>query len=266
MNEIANLLAKMFIARPSVRAVQMPNGEYITDRQGKEGPYRPFNRLALMDHISGVATYGHYLIEPETNDCKLFAFDIDFEQKGYLPVAFDDDGLPHAESVECNPRQLWRHRDFAGRQYMKGQLMHVANLLASKASRELELPVAVAYSGFKGVHVYCFTGRVSAAAARQGAQLVLELAGAQPLKGKNFFVLPDGDVNLGNISIETYPKQDNLDGGKTFGNLMRLPLGVNRKAPTDPTFFIDLSKGPGLMTPVKGENIVKYLETGDPWK
>lgn len=259
-------MAKMFIARPNVRAVQMSNGEYITDRQGKEGPYRPFDRASLVAHLEGNATYGHYLIEPETNDCKLFAFDIDFEQKGYLPVAFDDDGTPSKESVECNPRQLWRHRDFSGRDFMKGQLMHVAGLLASKAHRELELPVAVAYSGFKGVHVYCFTGRVSAAAARQGAQLVLELAGAEHLKGKNFFALPDGDIHLDNISIETYPKQDNLDGGKTFGNLMRLPLGVNRKAPKDPTFFIDLSKGPGLMTPVKGENIVKYLETGDPWK
>lgn len=266
MNEIANLLAKMFIARPSVRAVQMANGEYITDRQGKEGPYRPFDRASLVAHLLGNATYGHYLIEPETNDCKLFAFDIDFEQTGYLPCAFDHEGLPSGRVMKCNPRELWRQRDFDGRSYMKGQLMHVANLLASKARRELELPVAIAYSGYKGVHVYCFTGRVSAAAARQGAQLVLELAGANHLRGKNFFVLPDGDIQLGNISIETYPKQDNLDGSKTFGNLMRLPLGVNRKAPHDPTFFIDLTKGPGLMTPVKGENIVEYLETGDPWK
>lgn len=244
----------------------MANGEYITDRQGKEGPYRPFNRLALMDHLLGNATYGHYLIEPETNECKLFAFDIDFEQTGFLPAAFDDDGLPHSETVECNPRELWRQRDFDGRSYMKGQLMHVASLLASKARRELELPVAVAYSGYKGVHVYCFTGREKASLVREGVELVLGLAGAQHLKGKNFYTLPDGDIQLSNISIEVYPKQDAIEGESTFGNLMRLPLGVNRKAPKDPTFFIDLTKGPGLMAPVKGENIVKYLETGDPWK
>lgn len=266
MNEIANLLAKMFIARPSARAKQLHNGEYKLDRQGYDGPLRPFNRLALMDHLNGTETYGHYLIDPEANKCKLFAFDIDFEQKGWLPASFDADGVPSKEVVECNPRELWRHRDIAARAFMKNQLMHVANLLASTAHKELDLPVAVAYSGYKGVHVYCFTDSVPAEQASEGANIVLELVGANLFRGKNFYNIPGEEALLENLSIEVFPKQDSLDGGKSFGNLMRLPLGVNRKAPQDPTFFIDLSQYPGLMIPVKGDDVVQYLKTGDPWK
>jgi hypothetical protein len=257
MNELTNLLAKMFIARPGVKAVQRSNGEYYPLEE-------PFTRGCLVEHLTGERTYGHYLINPETDMCKLFAFDIDFEKTGYLPTSFDSDGLPSEETTECNPREAWRNWAHPARNFMKQQLMHVASLLASKAHRELELPVAIAYSGYKGVHVYCFTNTVPTAKAREGAQLVMDLAGAHLIRGNNFYQVPGGDALLENLSIEIYPKQDTI-GEKKFGNLLRLPLGVNLKAPKDPTFFIDLTQANGLMIPVKSDHVVEYLKSGDPW-
>lgn len=254
MDAIAKLFAKKFIARPDVKAEQQGNGAYHPVEE-------KFTMQDLRDHLSKDRTYGHYLIDPDSDQCKFFAFDIDFEVAGWLP-----DGDEHITETASavNPRVAWRDRKHPARNFMKSQLMHVAGLLASKAHRELDLPVAIAYSGYKGVHVYCFTGPIVTSKAREGAQLVMELAGGVLHKGNNFYHLPGEETFLENLSIEIFPKQETI-GDKKYGNLMRLPLGVNRKAPTDPTFFIDLTQPPAAMTPVKTESVVQYLENGDPW-
>ena len=128
---------------------------------------------------------------------------------------------------------------------------------------ELELPCAAAYSGGKGVHVYAFTGPISASDAREGARIVLDSVGGwSPSRGDNFFRSTDNDPVTGfpNLSIEVFPKQNTLDG-KDLGNLMRLPLGRNLKS-SDPTFFIDVRSPMGQMIPV---DPVWALETSNPW-
>lgn len=126
---------------------------------------------------------------------------------------------------------------------MKLQMKQLAHKLLRGIVEDLMIPCAAAYSGGKGFHVYGFTGRLSAHQAREGASIVLESIGEfEPLRGENFFKHKNDDKVEGfqNFSIEVFPKQDTLDG-KDLGNLMRLPLGVNLKAPKEPTFFIDMT-------------------------
>ena len=71
--ELENLIAKKFISRKDVKAVQTSDGNY-----------RPINtpwaRNDLADHLAGTTTYGHYLLGQD-DTCKLIAFDVDIEQR-----------------------------------------------------------------------------------------------------------------------------------------------------------------------------------------
>lgn len=277
------LLAKMFIARPDVMAEQRSNGIYTP-------VHSRFTRSALAEHLAGERSLGHYLLNQE-NRTKLFAFDIDWEKAGHMPIAFDSDGIPTnwiesrvkknattsspeepALNPECSPRAFWRSRRYIGRDWMKGQMMNVAWSIAGYVHKELGLRCALAYSGYKGIHVYAFApvGQpMLASDAREGALLVLEgFAEATAVKGNNFYRFPDKDEldHNENISIEVFPKQTTVQEGG-FGNLMRLPLGRNLKAPSDPTFFIDLSRSSMRdWAAVKPENVATYLQSGNPFQ
>lgn len=271
-DELVNLLAKKFIARPDVKAVQtltgdgkmiyMPSG--VRNRQGVYTSYHPWTRPDLHAHVEGKASYGHYLLN--TNDtCKLFAFDVDLEKTGFLPtvseVSFDDEWSK--SFVEADPRSAWRDRSHPGRNWMKMQFRLIGHVLAKGITEELNIPCAVAYSGNKGIHVYGFTGLVSADEAREGAMIVLDSIGKfESTRGTNFFQHKDRDPIEGfpNLSIEVFPKQSSLDG-KDLGNLMRLPLGKNIKT-TDPTFFMDLCAPMNEMRPI---DPVFALTTPSPW-
>lgn len=129
---------------------------------------------------------------------------------------------------------------------------------------EFDLPCVAAYSGGKGVHVYALTGLISAADARDGAAIALEaLGGWKPSRGDNFYRSEDTDPFTGypNLSIEIFPKQDSL-AGKDLGNLMRVPLGRNKRS-KDPTFFINPNTPMTRMEPL---DPVHALTTADPWK
>ncbi len=139
----------------------------------------------------------------------------------------------------------------------------MSSLIARAVVSELQLPCAVAYSGGKGVHVYAFTGLISAAEAREGAQIVLDSIGNfHASRGTNFYKWNDEDPVAGypNLSIEVFPKQDTLSG-KDLGNLMRLPLGRNLKS-SDPTFFLDMRSPMAEMRPV---DPIWALTALDPW-
>jgi hypothetical protein len=108
----------------------------------------------------------------------------------------------------------------------------------------LELPVMVAYSGNKGMHAYiCLDPATPASDARDMAHLVMDSFGGLivPDKGKNFYRHAD---QFAAMSIEVFPKQDEVksDG---FGNLVRLPLGVNQKS-GKAGFFVDISTPPDV--------------------
>lgn len=269
-NQIANLLAKRFIARKDVKAVQrvLVNGDciYTPHCRGKaeDRDYIGWDRDALLAHMDGRASYGHYLLN-EDNQCKLFAFDIDLEKTdpkrewvGWYPVDFPNT-VSEDDPWSCqkfNPREAWKDRGHPSRAWQKTQLRSLAGRLAAAIHNELEIPVAAYYSGNKGVHVYGFTGLMDAAHVREGARLVLESMNCwELLRGNNFYAHTDRDPVTGypNVSIEIFPKQDTMTDKSGLGNLMRVPLGKNLKNPKDPTFFLDLRSPLGELRPVDAE-------------
>jgi hypothetical protein len=284
-DELVALIAKRFIQRRDVKAVQFNSGAYVPDRELKDrqgnpdpGRFGPlgFKVQHLRDHLAGTATYGHYLLDHE-DKCRLFAFDIDLEKEGswvQLPALdgteiaddiSDEDFAKLCSTNECNPREVWLdRRQQAARNWYKYQFGMLARKMTAVIQEHLDIPCAAAYSGNKGIHVYGFTGEMPAAEVRAAANLVLEIMDEwEPKKGIHFFQhrIKDPVMGYPSISVEVFPKQDSLDG-KDLGNLMRLPLGRNLKT-TDPTFFLDLTSPIAQMKP--HPDPIKLLETGDPY-
>jgi hypothetical protein len=265
---LANLLAKAFIARTDVKAVQHRDGSWSphTINGKRDGQRIKWRREDLNAHIAADRSYGHYLLSQD-NQCKLFAFDIDLE-KNNEKTGFQGSYVTGEEDPQieyCDAREAWKNRAHPGRPWFKYQFKLMAHKLMRAIHEELELPCAAAYSGNKGVHVYAFTGPISGEEAREGAQIVLDSMDCfKATRGTNFFRHTNEDPVEGfpNLSIEVFPKQGSLDG-KDLGNLMRLPLGRNLKNPKDPTFFIDMTAPMGVMQPVDPE---WALTTVDPWK
>lgn len=249
--ELANLLAKRFIARTDVKAEQ-----YIDTRDNLV-KYRPirekWTRQDLDDHIAGTKTFGHYIVNTE-DECKLLCFDLDLNDRGWIPTHFGEDG-PSDYIEVTGIRNVWHDRAHPARPYLKAQLRTAAHLIA-RGAEILQQDIAVAYSGNKGIHVYVmFTKTPSAAKARLGADTILTNVGNDLIQdAKNdsgiFYQFTDQSPDTGfpNISIEVFPKQDTV-GEEGLGNLVRLPLGKNLKH-TDPTFFIDMSSSLVDLKPV----------------
>jgi hypothetical protein len=269
---LEDLFAAKFIARTDAKAIQYPGGswsphnEYNTETRKHDGPRIPWRREDLDAHLSGERTFGHYLLSSDSK-AKLFAFDCDWEKTGWLPtlpLATEDEVAWKESFIETNPREMWLQRGFTGRDFMKLQMKQLAHKLLRSIIEELKLPCAAAYSGGKGFHVYAFTGLMDAWEVREGAHIVLESIGEfEPLRGENFFKHKDDDPVNGfkNFSIELFPKQDSLDG-KDLGNLMRLPLGVNLKAPKEPTFFINMNTPLAELSPM---DAATALQIENPW-
>lgn len=276
MQDLAGLLAKMFIARTNVKAIQNPSGEYMpVQRCGECG--RGFcnhespkirdgwKRADIDAHLAGVKTYGHYLLNTD-NQCKLFAFDIDLDKPGLHPTLdpMPVPVYPHpydawnakdeftGKILEFNPREAWLDRAHPSRTWLKFQLRSVAHQFLRSIHNDLGLPAACAYTGAKGLHVYGFTGLMSAKDVREGAEIVLNsVGGLEAIKGDCFYRYQNQDPHEGqpNLTIEVFPKQDSLDG-KDLGNLMRLPLGSNLKNAKDPTFFVDCTAALNELRPI----------------
>lgn len=260
-DDVATLIAKRFIARRDVKARQyaahgsQPGG-YVPVTDGKDGPRLPWKMQDLHDHIEKRQTYGHYLLDQDSN-CKLFAFDIDLKEAG----AWCD--MTTGEIHEFNPREAWLDRAHPSRPFLKFQMRMIAGKLARFVAQDLAVPVACAYTGAKGVHVYGLTGLISADDAREAALLTIEsVGGYTPLRGNSFFTFENQDPIDGypNFTVEVFPKQSSLES-KDLGNLMRLPLGRNLKS-TDPTFFLDLAAPMGELKPM---DPLLALESGNPW-
>lgn len=259
---LAKLLASKFIARPDIKAVQHADGSYSPTRNAG------WKASDIEAHLAGTSTYGHYLLNTD-DTVKLFCFDVDLRQDGYVPQDEYVAEEPVNMMIGCDPRELWRDRSNSRRGYLKYCMRLVGHSLAERIHSELEIPVAVAYSGSKGIHVYGLTGRVPASDAREGARIVLDSIGRFELeRGDSLYKLapyPDGTMLAEdpfiNFSIEVYPKQDSL-AGKDLGNLLRLPLGRNTKS-KDPTFFMDMTSPLSEMRPIDPE---WALTTDSPWK
>lgn len=261
--ELANLLAKHFIARPDVKAIQYADGSWSphTDTGKRDGARIPWKRDHIVAHLKGEATFGHYLLN--TNDqCKLFCFDIDLKTSGFYPEGWNEgeiSGITHS----FNPREAWRDRRHPARAFMKWQFRIVAHRLMS-AIEDLGVKTVAAYSGNKGIHVYGLTGPIAAYDAREAAHIVLENLDMFELeRGEHIYRFKNSDPLEGfpNLSLEVYPKQDSLEG-KDLGNLLRLPLGKNLKA-KDPTFFIDMTAPMGVLEPM---DPIFALTATSPWQ
>lgn len=306
--DLAALLAQRFIQRKDVKAVQVADGGYRPDRT-------PWKMKDLRDHIAGTVTHGHYLCD-QSSKVKLFVLDIDLEENsertGFhgnwvqrpdlaskeadkyfdeMRTQQENDGLYMSDHVihPANPRVDWRNRNHPGREWWKYQMRSLADILTSRIRNDLKLPCAAAYSGYKGLHVYGFTGECDAADARALAMATLELAAATwlptgefvPTKGENFFKYRHNSGNerfdaidgYDNLAIEVYPKQETMEG-KDLGNLVRLPMGVNQKSGRlnsktnktvfDPAFFIDQLGATNTIAP--HPNPQALLEEGDPFR
>lgn len=234
---LVSLISKTFIARGDVKAVQQRDGAYHPDRT-------KFTFGDMRAHLDGTKTFGHYLLSTESQ-CKLFCLDIDLIKDGggwFLEDGSWVDATP--ENGGC--RAAWAAgAEHPARPYLLGSLRSLAEGLAYRIKRLLEINVAVAYSGNKGVHVYGLTGLIPAAEARGAAVDLLDSWGCfEAVRGDNFYRhTPWGDrQGYPSLEIEVFPKQDSLEG-KDLGNLLRLPLGINQKS-QQRAYFIDLGCPP----------------------
>lgn len=293
MHSLTGPIAQRFIARSNAYAVQKGFGGYVPAREkdlpdGTRGPDLRLTGSLIDQHIAGEITLGHYMLSPK-GKAKLFALDIDLRDAHgkWIPTpsaadfeavekrfAGDPQGLEEAVAhlrnpVGGNPRELWQDKKHPSRPFFLRQMKGVADAFAHRIWDEFngEIPVACAYSGFKGIHVYGFTGLADAADVRALGQAVIESFDRyRPQKGGNFWL--DGDDNpetgFRNFEIELFPKQDATreDG---YGNLMRLPLGINKKAPKSKGFFVDQRPGVANIKPLGEADTLRLLETGDPW-
>lgn len=236
-DDLAAALGKRFIERRDVKAIQSRTGAYspVLDSEKKR---EKFTMRDLRAHLDGARTFGHYLVSPEGN-CRVFAFDIDLNAAGKYT---DDNGIEH----DIFPRQVWLEDEHPAKQELTITLRCLGEALLLRTHALLEMPVALAYSGGKGVHVYAFLGSMPAADARVIAREVLDSYTNEfrAIRGDSFF---EHATSYRNVSLELFPKQDDLDG-KDLGNLMRLPLGVNRKT-GQRSFFIDINQGYDKMVP-----------------
>lgn len=236
--EIAKLLAAKFIERRDVKAVQYRDMKgtdmYVPHRVFKTKEDIPVRLQDLIDHVECRATFGHYIVSPE-NTCRVFAFDIDIIKETYLMPMFEADPV----IVEA-PRDVWLNGANREAQLDMGlQMRSISYELALSVKETLGIPVTVHYSGCKGVHVTGLLDRGTPAIdARQMCDSVLHsLDHFELFKGKNFW----RSSHYPALYVETFPKQEELNSKDGYGNLLRLPLGMNIKSGKK-SFFVDLDK------------------------
>lgn len=230
---LAGWLGKRFIERRDVIAVQNPDGTYRPET-------RPFKMADLEDHLAGRRSYGHYVLSPEST-VRLFCFDVD---------------------VIKEKRELFRGDDNPERQELIATVRTVTECLTHYATHLLPgLETALVYSGNKGMHGYGFLpAGTPAADARLAAIETLETFSKEApyvrTKGDHFWQ----HSLMTDVEIELFPKQDQIEAGH-YGNLLRLPLGINRKSKQE-GFFVNPNYPFHLLVP---DDPIRALTTGDPW-
>jgi hypothetical protein len=250
-----NLLARHFVARNDVKAVQHGNGAWTPDRT-------KFTRADLVAHVEGKQTLGHYLLG-EDSTCKLFCYDIDVDKVGEYV-----DGLGDRQPM--NPREAILDPGHPAHRWLIHQVRCMAEGLSITVERKLGIKTAILWTGGKGAHVYGLTGRVPAAEARGAARWILDDYGVfEAVRGEVFFkhtFRDDPEHGYPHLTLEVFPKQDNLDG-KDLGNLLRLPLGVNRRTRKE-SFFMDPSAPGGQLVALQPEEALTGMlwEGRDVWK
>jgi hypothetical protein len=225
---IVDLIGRRFISHGENYAEQYSNGAYSPI-------VGALTRSALADHLHGVRSYGHYLVSKEDDCVKLVAFDLDLRKE---PVEIDG-------HVCDNPREALADPEHPDREVLVLQLRMLAHHFSYRmrdiaADEKLQIKVAAAFSGSKGIHVYgWFRERYPAGKAIRFGHITLASFKHRgcldfiTVRGKSTF---RNELGFPAVDIEIYPKQRSVQD-KTHGNLMRLPLGKNRKTNGD-SFFL----------------------------
>jgi len=230
-----SLVAKLFLERRDVKAIQKSTGEY--------NPVKTkWTRADIQAHLDETRTYGHYLVDPTTERCRVFCFDIDLKAEY------------RAEFLSADTERV---------AWLNAELRCFAKSFTERIKDLLGIPTAELFSGNKGVHVYGFTGSEPASDVRDAADLVLQSFKQKdgtpeyfPTKGQHFF----GHYSYPEIEVELYPKQKEMNG-KEYGNLLRLPLGVNRKSGRK-SFFYDTAAPLWEFTPVDPLGVLQNVAEG----
>jgi hypothetical protein len=218
--DLITKISQKFIARRDVVALQNADGSWRPEQ-------KPFKMGNMREHLEGKVTLGHYLVDPDGDKTKLFAFDIDIKgnRDGEAPSYWLDE---NKERHEGDMREAWNTPGHPAIPYLRLHLRCLAEGLGHAIHRLYDdnVHVVIADSGGKGLHVYGLTGEVDALEAKTMAEGVLQTLGCfEAFRGNNFWRHTSAYENL---EIEVFPKQTTLQG-KEYGNLMRLPLGINRK-------------------------------------
>lgn len=256
--DLVRLLGTRFIQRKDVKAFQATDGAWYPARE-------PMTMADFTAHLAGTKTLGHYLLDTD-NNCKFFAFDLDLVKHGRdcpgggckgCPVLVEGvDGVTY----ETMPREIW-HLDHPVVPVLTRHLKFMAEGLARSIFKLWDgaVPVAISASGHKGLHVYALTGSIKAEAARAAAIASLQNYSSVlvPFKGENFW---RHKTEYHTLDIEVFPKQTSLDG-KDLGNLMSLPLGINRV--TGKRKFFITTKGP--QDELVEMNPERVLSGDNPW-
>jgi group II intron reverse transcriptase/maturase len=162
------------------------------DEKGRRGFY-PVNRSLspeeLKNHLDGKKTLGLYLLNDD--DCvSLSVIDIDINQKALLEYAKDD-----KETIKLL------------------RLTHHDAIRIASVCDDLEIPVVIEDSGYKGRHLWFFFDTpIPAKLARLLLKFIAERAGK----------------SSGGIHWEIFPNYDRLKG-RGYGPLIKLPLGIHKR-------------------------------------
>lgn len=232
--DLRSAIAERFIARMDVKAIQTDKGSYLRLDE-------PWSLEDVEEHLAGKQTYGHYVLDLDSR-CKVLAFDLDLDTTAVGPT-----GEPY------DPRAAWAERDSLVRPKLQKALRALGEGLAWQAKETLDVPIAVSYSGSKGLHVYAFTGLRPAEEVRAAALSVLNESGLFcPVRGENNWKHRDCYQE---VTIEVFPKQGDRKEG--FGNLLRLPLGVHQRSGKK-GFFLKLSAEFPKFIPDDPEKVLAY--------
>lgn len=272
--KLVTLIGERFIARKSAKARQFTDGSgWAPVREpappGEVGADIPFKMSDFREHFAGRQSFGHYLTDPVTGMCKLFAYDIDL-RKVQPDAEKPDYWVPNmnAEGKYYDPRSLWANGpgadDVARRELerLRGHMHCLAIGLCYSIHRftQGKVHVAMAYSGGKGLHVYGFTGLAPVANVHNLAIKILESTKAfEPVRGNVFW---RHRSEFQSFDVEVFPKQQAMDG-KDYGNLMALPLGVHA-ATGQRRFFVD-SPGENIYAGFNEREPTEILEGRLPW-
>ncbi|MCW3134923.1 MAG: CRISPR-associated primase-polymerase type A1 [Methanophagales archaeon] len=198
--EDVSLFSSLFRGRRDYFAYQW------VDEKGRRGFY-PVNRSLSLEeiknHLSGKKTLGLYPLDDEDR-VSLSVIDIDIDQKALLEYAKDE-----KEMIKL-------HR-----------FTHHDAVRITSVCDDLEIPVLIEDSGYKGRHLwFFFADSIPAKLARLLLKFIAERAG-KPSSG---------------IHWEIFPNCDKLKG-KGYGPLIKLPLGIHKRT-TRRCLFLDLEGNP----------------------